>query len=324
MTYTVNNKARRRLMASGVAMALALSATAPAFATIDNTVTANGTPAAGTLTPATAIENVDVLDKTTGIALVKSATAPTVTAGANNTFTDAGDTIAYTYTITNTGNVSLGAVAITDPGPTFNGNPLSGTWNAPTLTSGDTDGDNRIDPTETWVYNTTYTLVQGDITNALGVANGVSNTASVASTDPQSQPVNTPAICPTCTATTTINGAPSLTVAKIATYDLGAGVVTADGATDNVPAGTIITYTYTITNTGPVAIADVTLADAHGGYGADPVPDPDGATLVDNGTLLDSPNTTNGDSDWDTLGPGDVLTVTATYTVIQDDVDNLQ
>lgn len=67
MTPTVNNKARRGLLASGVAMALALSATAPAYATIDNTVTAGGTPASGTLTPATATENVDVIDQTTGI-----------------------------------------------------------------------------------------------------------------------------------------------------------------------------------------------------------------------------------------------------------------
>ncbi|MBK8457072.1 MAG: hypothetical protein IPL47_08200 [Phyllobacteriaceae bacterium] len=284
-------------------------------------MTANGTPTAGTLTPATANESVDVIDKTTGVNLVKSVTAPTVLGGANATFTDAGDTVTYTYTITNTGNVSLGAVAITDPGPTFDGNPLGGTWVAPTLTSGDTDSDNRIDPTETWVYNTTYTLVQGDVDNALGVTNGVSNTASVATQDPDAVPVTTPGVCPTCTAETTITGTPTLAVTKVATYDLGAGVVTADGTTDNVPVGTVITYTYTITNTGPVTIDNVTLADAHLGTGTVPVPDPDGATLTDNLPAGGSSNTPSGDNDYDVLAPGDMLTVTATYTVDQGDID---
>ena len=316
----------RRHLLRGIALPLgfAVAQVAPAWATIDNTVTVTATAPDSTTINPTATENVDVIDKTTGLNLVKAAAAPTVTAGANNTFTDTGDTIVYTYTLTNTGNVSLGAVAISDPGPTFDGNALAGTWNAPTYVSGDTDTDNRLDPTETWVYNTTYTLVQGDIDNALGVVDGVSNTASASATDPQSVPVNTPAVCPTCTATTTINGAPALTVAKVGTFDLGAGVVTADGATDNVPVGTVITYTYTITNTGPVTMSNVSLADVHNGSDPDPVPDADAATLIDNGTLLDSPNTNNGDLDWDTLAPGDALTVTATYTVTQDDVDNLQ
>lgn len=319
MSITIRSRFLRGVALPAI---LGLAQVAPAFATIDNTVTVTATaPDASTISP-TATENVDVIDKATGINLVKSATAPTVASGANNTFTDAGDTIAYTYTVTNTGNVSLGAVAITDAGPTFDGNALAGSWVAPTYVSGDTDTDNRLDPTETWTYSTTYTLVQGDIDNALGVANGVSNTASAAAQDPDLIAVSTPGVCPTCTATTTITGTPALTVAKVGTF--GAGPTTADGATDNVPVGTVITYTYTITNTGPVTMSNVSLGDVHNGSGADPVPDADAATLTDNGAVGDSTNTTNGDSDYDTLAPGDVLTVTATYTVTQDDVDNLQ
>jgi len=40
--------------------------------------------------------------------------------------------------------------------------------------------------------------------------------------------------------------------------------------------------------------------------------------------LGDSPNTNTGDNLWGTLAPLDVLTLTATYTVTQDDVDTLQ
>ena len=117
-------------------------------------------------------------------------------------------------------------------------------------------------------------------------------------------------------------GAPALAVSKVATF--GAGPTTADGTTDNVAAGTAITYTYTITNTGNQSISSISMNDVHNGSGSDPVPDPDTAVLTDNGTSGDSTNTTTGDGRWDVLGPGDTLTLTATYTVTQQDVDQLQ
>ncbi len=62
----------------------------------------------------------------------------------------------------------------------------------------------------------------------------------------------------------------------------------------------------------------------HDGSGPPPTPDADGATLTDNGSTGDSTNPTTGDGVWDTLAPGDVLTVTATYTITQNDVDTKQ
>ncbi len=47
--------------------------TQPAFATIDNTATATGTPAAGTLTDPTDTENVDVEDAAPELTTVKTA-----------------------------------------------------------------------------------------------------------------------------------------------------------------------------------------------------------------------------------------------------------
>lgn len=113
-------------------------------------------------------------------------------------------------------------------------------------------------------------------------------------------------------ALTVTAAAPALSITK-----------TASDTTD-VTAGQTITYTYTITNTGNQTISAIRLSDAHGGSGTAPAPDADSATLTDNAPAGDSANATTGDGEWDALAPGDVLTVTAPYTVTQNDVDTLQ
>jgi uncharacterized repeat protein (TIGR01451 family) len=66
-----------------------------------------------------------------------------------------GDSVTYTYTVTNPGNAPLAAVTVTDDkcGPV-------------TLTGGDTDNDALLDPGETWKFTCTATLSSpGQITN---------------------------------------------------------------------------------------------------------------------------------------------------------------
>ena len=113
-------------------------------------------------------------------------------------------------------------------------------------------------------------------------------------------------------ALTVTAGNPSLTVTKSASD------------TVNVSVGQVITYTYTITNTGNQTISAIKLSDSHDGSGPAPAPDPDTATLTDNAPTGDSNNDTTGDGEWDALAPGDVLTVTGTYTITQNDVDTQQ
>lgn len=89
-----------------------------------------------------------------------------------------------------------------------------------------------------------------------------------------------------------------------------------------VPVGTLITYTYKVTNSGNVPMTAVTVSDVHNGTGT--------FIGVSNETLLTDVAPAGDSTDaasngiWDTLAPGDSLKFTATYSVSQNDVDYLQ
>ncbi len=143
----------------------------------------------------------------------------------------------------------------------------------------------------------------------------ISNTVTVTG----SSPGNTDDITEPATETVDVeDAAPVLTVTKTATY--GAGPTTADGTTDNVGVGTVITYTYTVTNDGNVGVTNVSLSDDHG-------TDADGAlTTITLGSLTPdgsgAPSTDDSsDNDWDYLAPGDQVSWTASYTVTQADIN---
>jgi large repetitive protein len=107
------------------------------------------------------------------------------------------------------------------------------------------------------------------------------------------------------------NAAPALLISKVATPDT------------NVTAGTVVTYTYTVQNSGNQVLTNITLNDVHSGSGPAPVPGNEILT-ADVGTTNDSIDTIANDGHWSTLAPGDVITLTATYTITQSDVDTQQ
>ncbi|MBC3847843.1 gliding motility-associated C-terminal domain-containing protein, partial [Winogradskyella echinorum] len=144
---------------------------------ITNNVTASGLQPDGTTTVQANdsyvidANNPDVtLCSDSGIALIKTGVFNNDN---GNDCTEIDETITYTFTVTNNGDIALGNVIITDP-LLDNATPIVSI----NFVSGDTDGDNQLDPTETWVFSATYLVTQTDID-----ATEVTNTATVTATE---------------------------------------------------------------------------------------------------------------------------------------------
>jgi uncharacterized repeat protein (TIGR01451 family) len=280
---------------TGMALALAtlLNTTAPVWATVDNTVTVSGTAPDSSTVTATGSATVDVQNAAPQISLNKThAFAPGGDLN-NNGLVDPGDVILFTYTATNTGNVTLANVVASDTA-------FQGTGTAPTISPASVAS---LAPGGTTSFTSTYTVVAGDLVisgnvdsdldstgQVVGNYNPGTGNTTVTATDPEAVPLNV---------------VPSLTVAKTGT------------PSTNVPAGTVVTYTYTVTNSGTVPITNVTLSDnVTAGSGPNPVPvfaswtTQNGSTVSGNTITL--------------LNPGAVAVFTGTYTITQSDVDTLQ
>ncbi|MFF2662899.1 hypothetical protein ACFVUH_36795, partial [Kitasatospora sp. NPDC058032] len=134
-----------------------------------------------------------------------------------------GDTITYTYTVTNTGTAAVHDLTVTDDRVS----PVS--CSATTLAAG-----RSTTCTGTYV-----------VTTADAAAGSVTNHATVNGLDPQGEPVASPP----AEETVTVTSVASLSLTKKAST---AGPV-------NV--GDTITYTYTVTNTGTAAVHDLTVTD---------------------------------------------------------------
>jgi len=159
------------------------------------------------------------------------------------------------------------------------------------------------------VFEADYTFAELDILNAAGVTDGVSNIATASSDDVPASPPSPPALA-------TIPAVPDLEIVKVAVLN---DEIAADGFAE---AGETITYTYTVTNTGNVALTNVGIQDTHEGVlltGADL---PAGETITTEGPVGPSDIGTANDGVIDSLEAGAVATFTITLTVTQDEVDD--
>lgn len=135
-----------------------------------------------------------------------------------------GDTITYTYTVTNPGDVPLSSVLVND-------NRIG----VVPYQSGDTDSDGRLDTNETWIFTATYNVTSGD-------PGSLVNTAS---------------------ASGTYAGSGIIVDWDTASVDILRPAIAMDKTADREGAaeGDTISYTYTISNTGNTLLSNVSVTD---------------------------------------------------------------
>ena len=130
----------------------------------DNTATATSDNTSGSATAHV------VLPQNVHMSLSETASAP------NNPV--AGDSLLYTFSLTNDGNVSLDHLAVSD---TASDGPITLDQNGPNIV-GDANHNSLLDPGETWTFSGSRTLTDADI------ANGVADASTASALGPQSQP----------------------------------------------------------------------------------------------------------------------------------------
>ncbi len=232
-----------------------------------NTATVTGTPPVGD--PVTDDDVVTTpLAQDPSIELVKTADT-----SALSDPPQVGEVITYAFAVTNTGNVSLTNVTIADalPGVVVTGGPA-------VIEPGDTD---------TTTFTATYALVPADLT-----AGEVINTATVSGTPPVGDPVTDDS-----TVTNPLAQVPGIELVKSITDETSLD--------DGADVGDIISYAFTVTNTGNVPLFNVVVTDALPGVvqAGGPIPVMNPAAAAD-GTDVDS------------------TTFTATYALTAADVAN--
>ncbi|HHD78406.1 MAG TPA: DUF11 domain-containing protein, partial [Epsilonproteobacteria bacterium] len=217
------------------------------------------------------------------IKIQKNAATPTIAQGFDASITDEGDTITYTLDVTNTGNVSLHGVVVSDSIATVSS--CAHTSNGDIFVN---DGTDTLDVGESVICTASYTLTNADLDTG-----GKDNTATVDAQDPSNVPAS---------ATDSISSA--LTQKAAIALVKGAGVPTVSSGVDSgvVDAGDTVSYEFNVTNTSNVALTNVTVED------------------MSLNMTLDCGGGTNVIA---SMAAGSTVRCTSLYTLTQDDIDGL-
>jgi uncharacterized repeat protein (TIGR01451 family) len=182
---------------------------------LTNVMTATGTPPAGTLSPITDSVTL-VTTRTPAFTLDKTSAVPT--------YATVGQVVAYSYLVTNTGNVTITALSVTD-------DKIAMVTCAVTT----------LAPQANTTCTGSYTITQADLD-----AGSVTNVATARATPP----VGTTLADITDTVTVTATATPALTLVK-----------TAVSGSPYDAVGDVVSYEYAVTNTGNVTISALTVTD---------------------------------------------------------------
>ena len=201
-----------------------------AFGAIDNSAIAVGSYNAAPVSSNTSLQSVPVIPAAPAVSVVKSGV---LNDDDGTPGLSAGDTVSYTVSVENTGNVSLTNPVVADPLVVL------------TYTSGDLDSDGEIDANETWIYAGSYTITQPDIDTNGGGDGDIDNTVTV-STDQLADEQASHSV--------PINGTAAISVSKT-------GVLNDDDGTPGLSAGDTVGYVIDIQNTGTVTQSNISVTD---------------------------------------------------------------
>lgn len=193
------------------------------------------------------------------------------------------ESILYTFTVTNTGELDLENVTLED-------DKLNGTVNGPTEGS-DLGEDGMLSVGESWIYQALYAIQPADVSNGSvdNLASVSANPVGLQANVSQNASANTVVPNGSCT-----NGSAGIGLIKESEL--------ADANGDACPDSII--YTFTVSNTGEADLEELLLEDEKlGGYIAGPVP-----------------GTDNGNDG--ILSVGESWTFRTTHSLTQQDIDN--
>jgi uncharacterized repeat protein (TIGR01451 family) len=218
---------------------------------------------------------------------VKSTTTTSVSA--------VGQKIPYTFTVTNTGNVTIDGVAVTDTvGSSSDPANLTDVTcvslsNPVASCSGTTA---KLAMGQVATFTATYTVTQADLNNG-----SVNDSAIAGGTSVANQPVTSAA----STASVAVTQSPHLSIAKSSSTSVVTRV------------GQEVLYTFIVTNDGNVTLSDVSVSDA-----VSAPSDPASLSAITCISLSSPAGTCSGTAV--DLEPGQGATFTATYTTTQADI----
>ncbi|MCP5028597.1 MAG: DUF11 domain-containing protein, partial [Actinomycetia bacterium] len=214
--------------------------------TIDNTATAGGSAPDGTGVVATASSS-QPIDRAPALTFAKSVTNNDDADGSDDV--SLGDTVTYGFGVTNTGNVTLTNIAVTDPLP-----GLSTVLCASTA----------LLPGGTTTCTATYVVTQADVD-----AGAIDNTASVTAEDPDGT-----TLAGNDAVSTPVPQTPILVLVKSIENNAD------EDGSDDVTTNDTLEYGYVITNTGNVTLTNLDLDDPSIINGSLTCTPPLGATLL--------------------------------------------
>lgn len=238
-------------------------------------------------------------DDTTEVAITSDPSMK-VTKTITQTGAIAGDVVKFVIEAINTGNVDITISSL----PVDTLTRADGTILLPVgptrLTGGTDDGDDQLETAETLRWEVSYELVQEDI-DALGI----SNTATLSGTAPNGDPVSDVSDDGDNSDGNLNDDATMLVITPVPSITSTKTVSASGSAVDDV-----VEFTLTVVNNGNVTLSNVALTDQ--------LTRNDGTELTITGPTFDEASLGSGEG---TLLPNEVATYIATYTLVQEDLD---